>query len=84
MLKSGIDQDALIEMFSSASARQSQQLRDAVRQATLGALQGRELTLKNIRGVLQKVSEAATTGLAKTWTCRPCSTTPSPAWTTRC
>jgi hypothetical protein len=65
MLKSGIDQDALIEMFSSASAKQSQQLRDAVRQATLGALQGRELTLKNIRGVLQKASEAATTGLAK-------------------
>ena len=65
MLKSGIDQDALIQMFSSASARQSEQLRDAVRQATLGALQGRELTLKNIRGVLKTVSEAATAGVAK-------------------
>jgi hypothetical protein len=65
MLKSGIDQDALIEMFSSATARQSEQLRDAVRQATLGALQGRELTLKNIRGVLTTVSQAASTGLAK-------------------
>ena len=65
MLKSGIDQDALIEMFSTASARQSQQLQDAVCQATLGALQGRELSLKNIRGVLQAVAQAAGAGVAQ-------------------
>ena len=65
MLKSGIDQDALIEMFSTASARQSQQLQDAVCQATLGALQGRELSLKNIRGVLQAVAQAASAGAAQ-------------------
>jgi hypothetical protein len=65
MPKSAIDQDALIEMFSTATARQSKQLQDAVCQATLGALQGRELSLKNIRGVLQSVSQAASTGLAK-------------------
>jgi hypothetical protein len=65
MIKSGIDQEALIEMFSGASAKQSEQLREAVRQATLGALQGRELTLKNIRGVLRTVAESANTGLAK-------------------
>jgi hypothetical protein len=65
MARTAIDQDALIDMFSSASAKQSEQLRNAVRQATLGALQGRELTLKNIRGVLKTVAEAANTGLAK-------------------
>jgi hypothetical protein len=65
MLKSGIDQDALIDMFSTASARQSRQLQEAVCQATLGALQGRELSLKNIRGVLQAVAQAASAGVAK-------------------
>ena len=35
MMKAGIDQDALIEMFASASAKQGDQLRDSVRQATL-------------------------------------------------
>jgi len=65
MARTGIDQNALIDMFASASAKQSTQLRDAVRKATLGALQGRELTLKNIRGALKTVTEAANTGLAK-------------------
>lgn len=62
MLKSGIDQDALIEMFASASAKQTAQLRDAVGQATLKALQGREMSLKNIKSVLKSVTEAASTG----------------------
>lgn len=62
MPKSGIDQDALIEMFASASAKQTAQLRDAVSQATLKALQGREMSLKNIRGVLKSVTEAASAG----------------------
>ncbi|HSI49366.1 MAG TPA: DUF6781 family protein [Ideonella sp.] len=64
MLKSGIDQDALIEMFSTTSARQTAQLRDAVHTATLKALQGREMSLKNIRSVLKSVTEAASTGTA--------------------
>ncbi|WP_280155282.1 DUF6781 family protein [Piscinibacter sp. XHJ-5] len=64
-MKAGIDQDALIEMFASASAKQGEQLRDAVRQATLGALQGRELSLKNIKDVLSAVTKAATTGAAQ-------------------
>lgn len=62
MLKSGIDQDALIEMFASASAKQTSQLREAVSQATLKALQGREMSLKNIKSVLKSVTEAASTG----------------------
>jgi hypothetical protein len=65
MSKALIDQDALISMFETASAKQSAQLRKAVADATLQALQGRELTLKNIRGALKSVSEAASTGAAK-------------------
>ena len=63
--KTGIDQGALIEMFAQASAKQGEALRQAVGQATLGALQGRELTLKNIRGVVKTVTEAASTGASQ-------------------
>jgi hypothetical protein len=62
---SGIDQAALIEMFSQASARQGETLRKAVAEATLKALQGRELTLQNIRSVLKSVTQAASTGAAQ-------------------
>ncbi|MBN8489261.1 MAG: hypothetical protein J0M20_16235 [Burkholderiales bacterium] len=65
MLKSGIDQDALIEQFAGASARQTAQLRQVVTEATLKALQGREMTLKNIRSVVKSVAEAASAGAAQ-------------------
>jgi uncharacterized protein YjgD (DUF1641 family) len=65
MRKSGIDQEALVSMFAQASAKQTDQIKHAVTRATLGALQGRELTLKNIREVLKNVSQAATAGVAK-------------------
>jgi hypothetical protein len=65
MIKSGIDQNALIEMFSEASAKQSEALRQAVREATLKALQGRELTLANIRNVLKSVTQATSVGAAQ-------------------
>jgi hypothetical protein len=65
MFKAGIDQDAIIQMFSQASARQGEGLRKAVSDATLKALQGRELTLANIRKVLETITQAATTGLGK-------------------
>jgi len=65
MMKSGIDQQALVDLFANASAKQTTQLRQAVHQATLGALQGRELSLKNIRSVLATVAQAASTGAAK-------------------
>ncbi len=65
MIKSGIDQQALIEKFANASAKQADQLRQTVYQATLGALQGRELNLKNVRNVLTSVTKAAGTGVAK-------------------
>ncbi|RZU02991.1 DUF6781 family protein [Rivibacter subsaxonicus] len=60
--RTGIDQNALIEMFSQASAKQGEALRQAVSQATLGALQGRELSLANIRSVLKSVTQAASIG----------------------
>lgn len=68
MIKAGIDQDAIISMFASASAKGGEQLRKAVGEATLGALQGRELSLKNIRSVLKTVAQAASTGAASNLT----------------
>jgi hypothetical protein len=63
MKKLGIDQEALIEMFSSATSKQGEALRSAVRATTLKALEGREMTLKNIREVLDTVTKAASTGV---------------------
>ena len=68
MAKSMFDADALISSFESATAQQSQQLRKAAADATMTALQGRELTLKNIRAALKAVTEAAGTGAAKNLT----------------
>ena len=65
MMKSGIDQDALITMFAEASAKQGEALRKAVSEATLRALQGREMTLDNIRKVVKNVTEAASPGIAR-------------------
>lgn len=65
MAKWGIDQDALIAMFAQASAKSSEQLRKAVHDATLRALQGRELTLQNIRAVLKTMTQAAGAAAAR-------------------
>ena len=65
MIKAGIDQDALITMFAEASAKQGDAVRKAVGEATLRALQGRELTLDNIRKVVKNVTEAASMGIAR-------------------
>lgn len=64
MARPAFDADALITMFEQATAEGSAKLRKAVADATLQALQGRELTLKNIRGVLGTVTQAASAGLA--------------------
>ena len=65
MNKSGFDHDALVEQFAQASARQGDALRQAVRQATLQALQGRELTLKSVRDAVKATTKAASAGAAK-------------------
>ena len=64
MIKHGIDQDALINKFSEATAKQGEAIRKAVNEATLKALQGRELTLANIKQVLNTVAKAASAGVA--------------------
>ncbi|CAN7496588.1 hypothetical protein LJR130_003418 [Variovorax sp. LjRoot130] len=64
ILKNGIDQVALIKKFSEASAKQGETVRKAVHEATLKALQGRELTLANIRQVLGTVTRTASAGAA--------------------
>jgi hypothetical protein len=65
MFKAGIDQDAIVQMFSQAGVQQGEVLRKAVSDATLKALQGRELTLANIRKVLETVTQAASMGAAQ-------------------
>ncbi|MFL6663124.1 MAG: DUF6781 family protein [Rhizobacter sp.] len=64
MIKHGIDQEALIRKFSEASAKQGEALRKAVTETTLKALQGRELSLANIKQVLNTVAKAASAGAA--------------------
>lgn len=63
--KPAFDVDALIDQFETASAAGSAKLRQAVGDATLQALQGRELSLKNIRAALASVTQAANAGLVK-------------------
>lgn len=65
MVKPLIDADALINQFQTATAQQGEQLRQVVGAATLQALQGRELTLKNIRAALKGVTDAVNAGLVQ-------------------
>ena len=64
MIKAGIDQDAITSMFSQATAKQGDALRKSVGDATLKALQSRELTMENIRKVLKTVTQASSAGAA--------------------
>ena len=64
IFKHGIDQAALVAKFTEASAKQGETVRKAVHDATLKALQSRELTLANIRQVLGTVTKAASAGAA--------------------
>ncbi len=59
------DQQAIVTMIAEAGAKQAEQVRKTVYDATLQALQGRELTMQNIRGVLKNVSKAASSGAAQ-------------------
>jgi hypothetical protein len=64
VIKLGVDQDALVKMFSEATARQGEALRKAVSDTTLKALHGRELTVDNIRRML-KMEEVFFSALSK-------------------
>lgn len=63
--KLGIDVNALTDLYAQARAKQGEALRRATEEATVRALQGRELTLKTIRDVLKVVTQAASAGAAK-------------------
>jgi light-regulated signal transduction histidine kinase (bacteriophytochrome) len=65
MMKSGFDASALADLFAQASTKQGEALRKAASEATLKALQGRELTLENIRKALKQVTDATSAGAAK-------------------
>ena len=65
MAQPAFDADALISMFENASGRGGAKLREAAEKATLAGLQGRKLTLKNIRGALEAVTDAVSQGAAK-------------------
>ena len=64
MPKPSFDQQAMIDQFAQASAKGAEHLRKTVHDATLQALQGRELSLKNIRGVIGQVTQAVSAGAA--------------------
>lgn len=59
------DHEAISFQFANATAKGSEQLQQAVYEATLKALQGREMTLEHVRSALQAVSQAVNQGLAK-------------------
>jgi hypothetical protein len=65
MIKSGFDASALADQFAQATTKQGEALRKATNEATLKALQGRELTLDNIRKALKQVADATSAGAAK-------------------
>jgi hypothetical protein len=65
MIKSGFDASALADQFAQATTQQGEALRKATSEATLKALQGRELTLDNIRKALKQVADATSAGAVK-------------------
>ena len=89
MIKSGIDQDAMVKMFSEATAKQGEVLRKAVGRSHAEGAAGARADDGQHQKVFKSVTEAASAGAAQkrlaacpTW--RRCSTRPSPAWTPRC
>jgi hypothetical protein len=63
MIKSLIDVDDVLENMAKESVKQGENLRTAVRDLTLRALQTRELSLAQIKGVLRSVTAGVNIGL---------------------
>ena len=59
------DHEAITFQFANATAKGSEQLQEAVYEATLKALQGREMTLEHVQSALQAVSQAVNQGVSK-------------------
>jgi hypothetical protein len=62
MLNLKFDQDELLQKLASESIRKGEDIRAAVRDVTLRALQGRQMTLTQIRGTLRDVAEGVNLG----------------------
>ncbi len=65
MDQAAFDAQRLIDLFAGTAAGQGEQLKTAVSQAMLQALQGRALTLENIAAAMKSVMQAASAGAAK-------------------
>ena len=65
MMKSGIDQDALITCSPRRAPSRARRCARRSAKRPCKALQGRELTLDNIRKVVKNVTQAASTGAAR-------------------
>src|SRR5688572_15724295 len=65
MLKLPIDQDEILKQMASESVRKGEDIRATVRDLTLKALQGRQMTLAQIRDALRTVAEGVNMGAAK-------------------
>ena len=64
MTNPAVEIDELLKKLASESTRQGKNLRTSIRNLTLKALQRRELTLEQIRNVLENVSVGVTLGVA--------------------
>ncbi|MEO8134862.1 MAG: DUF6781 family protein [Betaproteobacteria bacterium] len=65
MLKLPMDPDAILRQLTSESVRKGEDIRTTVRDLTLKALHGRQLTLVKIREVLRTVTEGVNMGALK-------------------
>lgn len=65
MTNPAIDVDQVLKNLASQSVKRGSNVRAAVRELTLKALQQRELTLDQMRKVLQSVTEGVNLGIAK-------------------
>jgi len=65
MMKLPVDQDEILRELASQSVKGGENIRTAVRDVTLKALQGRELTVARIKEVLRTVTEGVSLGAAK-------------------
>ena len=85
MMKLPINQDELLRKMASEAVRKGEEVRTTVRDLTLKSLQGRDVTLAQIKNALKAVTEGVNLGAAKSpvipsnW-----SPTHSPGWTMRC
>ena len=84
MKTAGVNSDEMLKTMVAEAVKQQTQIRSAVRNITLKALQARELGLDQINSVVRNVTQGVSAGLgARSMWKRP-SPTPSPEWTMRC